>query len=371
MDVAEVYDQAARSFGYDRRLVRENLPPTARNGFDQTADVAEELIASARVLVPTLPPIHFDFFWEGTVNALVFKHEGEYFIGVNTGTVVLLHLIFCRMLSDQQLLSHIGDPASESPDVPLLLRLLPDAERMYQSGDLVACRPQTEARLLYAHHLQAEAMRFLVGHEIAHITLGHVDYLNSANGTAVFSEVSLKDNGPTGHLERQAIEVEADSRAIFANLLSIVQTLKESGDLKVPWTEEGGPTAPGMMFDCSFAVNTLFRVFGDQRMTGVDTSVPYPPVPLRRLMLTTVMLGFAEHNWKELYEEFVKPATKLAVGQTELAYAAITGDELSEEIKQDVFGNRIVAKSHMKQIFECLEGGLRERLKSFAYEPIV
>jgi hypothetical protein len=368
MNVAEIYDRAARRNGYNRRLPRESLPPKARMGYDQIAASAEELIASAKTIVPSLPTIHFDFFWEGTVNALVFKHDGEYFIAVNTGTVVLLHLIFARMLSDQQLLSHVGDPASESPDVPLLQRLIPDAERMYQSGDLLVCKPKTEERFLYAHALHDHAMRFLVGHEIAHITCGHVDYLTSGNGAAIFSEVGLTDSSATGFLERQAIEVEADTRAIFANLASIEDTVKYHGQLEAPWSINRHPTIPEMLFDCCFAVNTLFRVFGDKRMTGVEISGPYPPMPLRRQSLVSLMLGYSKHYWNEMYEESIKPEIKWAVSETELAYAAITGDEPSDEVRQNVFGDQTIMKSHLQQIIECMEGGLRERLKPFAYE---
>jgi hypothetical protein len=147
--------------------------------------------------------IHFDFIWDGRVNAYVFKHEGEYFIAVNTGTVVMLGLIFSRMLADQKLFLHIGDPASESPEQPLLQRLIPDAEEMYQSGDLVVCKPKTEARLYYQNHVRAHALRFLVGHEIAHITLGHVDYLEAVYGTTIFSEVGFTDTSPKGCFERR------------------------------------------------------------------------------------------------------------------------------------------------------------------------
>jgi hypothetical protein len=54
MDAAEIFDSVARQSGL-RRLDRENLPPGPRKGYDQVAADAEELIASAKAMVPACP----------------------------------------------------------------------------------------------------------------------------------------------------------------------------------------------------------------------------------------------------------------------------------------------------------------------------
>jgi hypothetical protein len=76
MDNADVFDLAARRYGYGRRLARERMSETAAvEGFNGIAAVAEELIASAQAHTPRLPPIHFDYIYQGAVNAFAFRER--------------------------------------------------------------------------------------------------------------------------------------------------------------------------------------------------------------------------------------------------------------------------------------------------------
>jgi hypothetical protein len=124
------------------------------------------------------------------------------------------------------------------------------------------------------------------------------------------------------------------------------------------------------LFDCCFAINAVFRMFGDKRMTHEDTLSLYPPFPLRRQNAASLMLGLAQRTWgDEAYEKSVKPAIRRGIIDAELAYAAITGVELSDEAKQNIFGDQAILKPHMEQIYDFMNGELRERLKPFIYEP--
>jgi hypothetical protein len=57
---------------------------------------------------------------------------------------------------------------------------------------------------------------FLIGHEIAHITLGHVDYIASKTGSGFVPELGWDLPTEEGKLERQAMEVQADYRSVVS-----------------------------------------------------------------------------------------------------------------------------------------------------------
>lgn len=216
MTNAEVFHHAAIRHGFGPRLAREELAGTpAGDGYAQVAEQAETLIASARQLVHRLPDIYFDFVRNGSVNAFAFKVNTQYFIGITSGAIVLLQLVLNRILADPRLLPHVGNPRGEASDSPPLTGLIPDAERMYQAGTLNPIRPRANARSDYSFHLFFQATLFLIGHEIAHITRGHVDYLNSKTDDPFLPEIGWNLASRVGRVERQALEVDADTRSLL------------------------------------------------------------------------------------------------------------------------------------------------------------
>jgi hypothetical protein len=194
---------------------------------------ANGLIDSARAHVPRLPNIHFDFVVNGRFNAFTFKADGEYFIGFSTGAKYLLGLLFCRMLSDPNLFEFIGDPSEETTDLPPLTDYATNGEHMFRAG-ILPTRPKNHARWSYASALVHRAFIFLVGHEIAHITRGHVDYLLSKEGEGFIPEVGWTEADADASMERQALEADADCRstvsAIDSAHLTSSQTEHDKSD---------------------------------------------------------------------------------------------------------------------------------------------
>jgi len=80
----------------------------------------EGIIASARQHLHGLPEIHFDFAYDGEINAIAFRSEGRYFIGVTTGAIYMIQLVLGRMLSRPDLFPKTGDPTEESEKLELL-----------------------------------------------------------------------------------------------------------------------------------------------------------------------------------------------------------------------------------------------------------
>jgi len=362
MTNAEVFHQLATRYGYGGRLDREKRAGTpAGELYSAVARQAEELIASARQCLPRLPRIHFDFVYNGDVNAFACKENDQYFIGITSGTFVLLQLIFCRMLSDSRLLTHVGDPAGEAADLPPLAGFIPDAQRMADAG-MVISRPKTEPRWLYSCHLLSQAALFIIGHEIAHITRGHVDYLNSKTGTPILPEMGWNKSEAIALIERQALEGDADARSFHARLGSMASTAAAPG-LGAPSWLHTPPTLEQLVFDCAFSVNSLFRIFGDIRFAGSDlTAASYPPLPLRRAMLALSALAAAPADHKEM----TKVTLRAAILAAESAFATITGESMSVAGMDDAFGPE--GRAHMQRLADCWHGGLRDRLAPFAFE---
>ena len=87
--------------------------PWLRNRLNAGASYAQSLIRNAAAAAGKMPPIHFDWIENDDINACVFPHRGKYFIGVNAGSVVYLHSLFSRMLSNPRVLLQVGDVSQE------------------------------------------------------------------------------------------------------------------------------------------------------------------------------------------------------------------------------------------------------------------
>jgi hypothetical protein len=366
MNNGEVFDRIAKGCGYRGRLDREKRAGTpAGELYAGIARQAEELIASARQSVPRLPHIHFDFVYNGEVNAFACKENDQYFIGITSGTFVLLQLILCRMLSDSRLLAHAGDSAREASDLPRLAWFVPDADQIAKGGMRIS-RPKTEPRWQYSCHLLSQAALFIIGHEIAHITRGHVDYLNLKTGTPLLPEIGWNKSEPIPLIERQALEGDADQRSLMSRLSSIRDTATTQGQTAPSWLT-GPPTVEQMLFDCVFSIDLVFRLFGDIRFVGEDlTAASYPPLPLRRAMLRMVAFMCVQEVWGSDMKAVATSALRSSAIEVESAFATITGESLSARGMDDAFGPE--GRAHMKLLADCWSAGLRDRLAPFAYE---
>ena len=127
-----------------------------------------------------------------------------------------------------------ADSGGEGSDLPPLAGLVPDAQRMADAG-VVISRPRTEPRWLYSCHLLSQATLFIIGHEIAHITRGHVDYLDSITGTSLLPEIGWNKSEPIALIERQVLEADADQRSFLARLGSMRSTAATPGLGAPPW----------------------------------------------------------------------------------------------------------------------------------------
>jgi hypothetical protein len=358
---------------FDREVIRLGLGPRllhtcndAKCAYSQIRINTETLISSARQHLPKLPPIYFDFIQNSRINAFAFKSDGKYFIGLNYGTVYMLELIFMRMLADSRLFDFVGNPDAEDSNLPPLTGYTPEAYKMYQAGH-TAKPPKTRPRHFYAADLFFDAIRFLIGHEIAHITLGHVDYMQSKIGTALVAEAGWKGIGSQAQLtiERQCMEAQADMRSVHSAIQSL-KLLHEIFKLEKPRWADSPPSEGLQIFGWAFAMNTLFRLFGDIRFnpSQLETET-YPPLPLRRAMASNAAYMFVMSGWDAALKEKVLHSLATAMKYTEFAFATILGEKVSTAGLTDAYNP--LSHAHGKQLIGY-SLKLQKALDPFAYE---
>jgi hypothetical protein len=365
MTDAEIFHRETTALGLGGRLAVP-LGNPAEKYYGNIAERAKLLISKAREFLPHLPPIHFDFVFNGDINAIAFKSDGRYFIGLNTGTIYMLELVFMRMLADSRLFPSIGNRSEEANDLPPLTGYVPQAQQMYEAG-VIPSPPKTKPRLSYAIHLFNHALHFLVGHEIAHITLGHVDYLQSKTGTALIAEMNWNQTDAEGLIERQSLEAQADTRSVFSSIASIKLAYATPNREVPPWASSP-LTVERMIFDWAFAMNSLFRLFGDSRFNSSElATTAYPPLPMRRA-IATAMACLSVIWWDQGLKDKASKALNMAMHYTEGAFSMILGIDPSTEGLADAYSPS--GREHYKRLMACWKGELRKRLAEFRYEDL-
>jgi hypothetical protein len=364
----------------EQRFPRSALPEERwkNSSYRFITDMAESLIASARDLVPGLPPIHFDFIHNQSINAAAFKAEGRYFIAFNTGTRYMLELIFYRMLSDAGLFDFVPSPTDEDSTLPPLKYTL-RAEDMYQAG-ILPVPPKSEDRLSYANHLLSYAFRYLIGHELAHITFGHIDYMLSKTGSGFIPELGWNLPTQEAKLERQVMEAAADMRSILSAIESARLLHKAPMPDKPTWIDKRR-SLEDLFFDLSFAINTTCRIFGDAEVEGSYLSESsYPPWPLRRLIMELAAGSYASYTDTgkppETADDIANAVRRgfqifgksLRAGSiyTEIAFLKIMNQEYGAKGLYQVSTRS--GFEHCNKVQDYLTNTLSAKLEPFAYE---
>jgi hypothetical protein len=343
------FNAACIQFEFGTRLDIENYPDVpAFPAYMHTREVALELINSASEHFPNLPQIHFDFINASEVNAVAFKHNEQYFIGITAGAISMLHLVLDRILANPKTFPNIGNPTAERDDLPQVPWSILDPERLFKMG-VRPILPQDSKRVMYSKHLADQALMFLLGHEIAHISRGHVDYLDSKTGSPFVAELGWKGKGEA-EIERQAIEVDADRRSVYARTNSMFMTANANKTIAPAW-QDAPASIESFQYDWAFAVNVLFRLFGDKRFSGFNLDLnPYPPLPLRRRMA----MDYASHvllkNWGEDHKDKIVNAIGGSVKATEFSFLTIGADPPDGGLA-DAFSDD--ANAHVQKIKIC------------------
>lgn len=365
MSNQELFNEACIHHELGRRIDIENFPDVpAAPVYHRTRVLAEELINSARGLLPNLPPIHFDFIEDGEINAYAFKWKNRYFIGFTGGAMGMLHLILNRTLSTQLAFTNIGHPELESPEIPRINWSLLNVERQFDSG-VRPIIPQCEIRALYASHLIEQAMMFIVGHEIAHITRGHIDYMATELGLAYVKEFG-NDGTSSDAIESQAMEMDADIRSVHARCHSAVLT-EQYRDGKGPVWGNGEFSLHNLNYDWSFAMCVFFRLFGDEQFNGLELlEADYPPYAVRqRISIENAIHYFVKLRGEKDLELF-RSVFLSAVFASEKAFLSVG----ASPSRGGLVDSTSQATEDYLQFLYSHRSELMKKLKKYSYEPI-
>lgn len=345
------------------RLPRELLPATAK-AIAAIYELAQTLIARENQLCPRLPSIQFDFINSNEINGIACKWNDEYFIGITGGTVTLLQLIMHRMLADPTLFTNVGEANEEDSNLPLIEGFTPNALKLSEIGTKVYF-PKDRIRWSYACDLINWAALFLVGHEIAHISLGHVDYFDSNTGAPFLAEFGWNAEQAIKPMERQAMEGQADQYS-FNGLLGIA-IAKSSKNSDVSAADQNA-NLYRRVFEYSFSVNVLFRLFGDERFVGSDLAADsYPPIGLRRRIIYGGGRDVARRNLTPDRQDIVQRALETGMFASEHAFSTIVGEDVSGASLEDAFST--TGGEHFKLLVELSEKELVAKLGPFSYLP--
>jgi hypothetical protein len=131
------------------------------------------------------------------------------FIGIHFGTISLVSAIFTRMLSNPNILPDVGNTSLETNAG--YTHFIPAQEDLTHFSP---CRPACRVRSAFSKHLTLTGLDFIFGHEITHITNGHLGIINQTRHPD-----SEKRRPALSSLENQAIELDADVGATEWTLL--------------------------------------------------------------------------------------------------------------------------------------------------------
>ena len=122
------------------------------------------------------------------------------FIGIHFGTISLVSAIFTRMLCNPNILPDVGDTSLEKNAG--YTHFIPAQEDL---AHFSPCRPACRVRCAFSKHLTLTGLDFIFGHEITHITNGHLGVINQTRHPD-----PEKRRPALSSLENQAIELDAD-----------------------------------------------------------------------------------------------------------------------------------------------------------------
>ncbi len=375
MDNEDIFHRETEYIG--GRLDMSRLQAATAEGLSYALERARGFLQTAAVALPALPPIHFDFIDNWEFNACAFKADGRYFIGIYRGAFATIGVLFDRMLADSRILSFLGDAEKESADLPLIPDIGRDFKRAVVSVPEFP-RPQDPVRQSIAWKLTDMACDFITAHEFAHIVNGHIDYKTVNGCISTIDELSGVDGTSESEIISQTMEMDADGVACQLSLGS--EWRKIAGLLPrpagPPWPEFY--RYPGIIsLLWSYAVSSIFRVFGDTRLAIGDSTVRSHPSPRLRSMMVQKETGRVPMpkgieaspplRGDKLYN--IPMTITAAHRDVDRIFSIITGISEATEGLEDIWGD--VGGAQIRRLEDYWRTKLEGELTRFAYHPLL
>jgi hypothetical protein len=320
---ADIFHSAMSSYG--GRLDLTNNPNSAYwSAFKKMAD---EMIAAQKRFMPKMPHVHFEFVNHPLLQAVAFTDQGRHFISVFAGAVLLLDTLFSRIMCDRRFLQDIGNVTLERDERQLIPWPILDAKSLYDAG-IGPLVPNCPARLEYKCRLQEWSFRFLIAHELGHITEGHVDYSSQKCGIPFLAEMGWIGKSESETLTRQCFEMDADGQAagfVAANMTAETPNFTHPVSMEL------------RVFGAVFAFCSVFHLFGESAFTGQEARGAYPPVRVRQAWCSK-LAGEMIQEWPADRREPCFRALECAISRVESIIPEITGRTRTLDCLKEALG---------------------------------
>jgi hypothetical protein len=288
-------------------------------------------------LIRPRPTIYFDYINNSSLNAIAAKTQsGIYLIGINAGTIFIIHDLFFRMLSNTSILPHIGNASLETKSLPSIRNYYSDANMLMLFGDVnyenyQASIPNDNVRKAYATNLVEIAIDFIVAHELTHIADGHLDFINEKFGTLSYEETTALIENEDQFLTMQTLEMDADCLAVSKGLGNMIRRhLGEqsvSSDRAVFYSE-----FDNVIFNWTVAVLTLIRIMVEcTRYKKLDSKSSHPHPRVRSSMILATIHEYLKNYYSNEYAKFSMKTYSDVFTTVELAYKCVTGNAIDLE----------------------------------------
>lgn len=287
MDVQQVFRKGIRELG--PLLDRSRLNPDRLADLDQFLDYFRHMVEKAYCPPKPYHPLgdmYVDYVHNFSINAAAFKVDGVEMIAINIGTIIAIYDFFLALLSCPLTLPDAGNAKAEAVDPSVLGSYI--ARDL--DGNFWRFTPRDEERIRIAQYLTWIAAMFIFGHEIAHHTKGHVEFIASQTGKPTLYEYVTRGVDYSQIMRvRKCLEFGADENGAKASL----------GE----WTEllNRMPTSPWVIKNRTrlwvIALGAMFRFF-DRKPSGIkDYSCYFYPTPLSRFWQSMIMTELAVYDY--------------------------------------------------------------------------
>jgi hypothetical protein len=127
---------------------------------------------------------------------LLRRKQGHEFIGMNVGTLLVLYDTFFALLAHNSFAPDIGQPQAQALFFPRLMHKIRFAHGVVRAPlpEWFVDMPNDPRRRVYAMALTFCALDFILQHELAHLEMGHLEYLQGTASTAAMFERRIHDD---------------------------------------------------------------------------------------------------------------------------------------------------------------------------------
>lgn len=271
----DAFDAELKKYG--GRMIIDKQPPQLRPIYTAFEDFFQKRIESLKTVENSTTKIisHIDFVNNDDFQAVAFMDETGGMVGLYRGLFLKLNILLFKMFIEKLVFN--GKHSSFNFHIPV------------------------EYSKAIAAYLWRISVEFILNHEIAHISNGHIAYRKSISGKEFFFEND--EQAKNESLIRHALELDADSRATAMLILKVDRTfgsfVKGRRVLSDPMKFVFSSLKRAMVFHV-FALFIVFLLFEEVSFDKDNFLMrTHPPMPIRQLFLLKLLSGYFESKEKE------------------------------------------------------------------------